>query len=285
MSSLYLPGYEQIPILGCTGPGSYVSGYPWRIVLHTTESRFGSGPGIINFFKGQPCSTPHFMLDPGTGQKAQFIPIEYSAAALRGGQGGYETNRARAIQVEICGRADEASGWPDSVLKFIGEWIADVVAAGYPVNLDNITNNDYRGTVATANSPYRMSWSQWKSFDGVCGHIDVPGNDHYDPYRLDKRRCIVHAKTKLGKVTTGDWFDMATQADLKAVIMDDEVLSAIGKKAAYWMLLAKAEGQKDAARFPDLGEAIRQIVSNGPKDEPTEKDKIERIYNAVGAKA
>lgn len=232
----WLPGYEQVPILGCTGPGSYVSGYPWRIVLHTTESPFGSAAGIINFFRGQPCSTPHFMLDPGTRRKTQFIPIDYSAAALRGGQAGYETNRGHAIQVEICGRADDAADWPDDVLAFIGGWIADVVNAGYPINLNNVTGNDYRGTVATASSPYRMSWPAWKNFDGVCGHIDVPGNDHYDPYKLDKARVVEHAKARLGRpgIPQGDWFDMATRDDLKAaireVLAEDEVKSGLALK-------------------------------------------------------
>lgn len=292
----WLPGYEQVPILGCTGPGSYAAGYPWRIVLHTTESPFGSGAGIINFFRGQPCSTPHFMLDPGTGRKVQFIPIDYSAAALRGGQGGYETNRGRAIQVEICGRADDAAGWSDDVLAFIGGWIADVVNAGYPINLDNVTSNDYRGTVATARSPYRMSGERWKNFDGVCGHIDVFNNDHYDPYRLDKARVVAHAKAKLGHPQEEDDMtpqDLADWACQKKGATPDEFLSAIGQKAAYWTLRARAEGQPKAGPgpgnldLPDVKAAVDTLTTHGPvppaEDRPTVLDRLDRVGNATGA--
>lgn len=198
MMDEWLPGYERVQITGCTGPNSYVSGYPWRIVLHTTESPFNSGDGIINFFKSNPCSTPHFMLDPGNSRKVQFIPVTWSAAALKSGRNGYETNRGHSIQVEICGKADEAQGWSDFVLQFIGSWIADIIRAGYPVNLDNVTASDYKGTVATESSPYRLSPEAWKRFDGVCGHIDVPFNDHYDPYHLDKQKVVNYAKSWLG---------------------------------------------------------------------------------------
>jgi hypothetical protein len=30
-----------------------------------------------------------------------------------------------------------------------------------------------------------MSWSWWASFDGQCGHQNVPGNLHWDPGRAD----------------------------------------------------------------------------------------------------
>src|SRR5215472_12504131 len=104
----WLNGYERIEVTGCTGPGTYKANTAWKLVLHTTESPFGSGPGIINFYKANPCSTPHVMIDPGDNSKVQFIPWDWSAAALRGGQGGYETNKAHAVQVEICGFADQA---------------------------------------------------------------------------------------------------------------------------------------------------------------------------------
>lgn len=258
---ILLPGYEQIPIIGCTGPGTYRFGTPWKIVLHTTESPFGSGPGVINLFKGQPCSTPHFMIDPGTGRKVQFIPIDYSAAALRGGQGGYETNRAHAVQVEICGYAQEAGGWSDDVLRFIGSWIADVCRA-VPVNLANVTRSDYQGTVAIASSPYRMTGPQFEAFDGVCGHIDVPFNDHYDPYHLNKQKVVQFALDALGH--QGDWLDMATkeevQAAFKAALMDAEVLSkqaeAFGSSNLYWL------GGEGSTAHPDkIGTNLGDIKS------------------------
>ena len=120
---LWLDGYEHVQITGCTGPGTYVDGYSWRWVAHTTESPGGSMDGIISLFKSNPCSTPHFAVDPATGRKVQFIPIDWSAAALRGGRGGYETNRGRAVQTEIIGYAKDQQDRSTAELEFLGHTI------------------------------------------------------------------------------------------------------------------------------------------------------------------
>ena len=193
----WLDGYEHIPVLGCTGPDTMVDGYAWKLVLHTTESGPGSSPGLINLFQAQPCYCPQFGIDPSDGRKIQFIPMSWSAAALRGGRYGYETNRGCAIQVEIVGRAQETVDWPDEWLQFLGEFVADLVRAGAPINLDNLANFDTTGTVATESSPYRFGNEEWKHFDGICGHIHVPFNDHYDPFHLNVPRVVEFAKASL----------------------------------------------------------------------------------------
>lgn len=193
----WLPGYEQIPITGCTGPGTYVDGTAWKAVLHTTESGAGSSQGVVRLFQGQTCSCPHFIIDPSDGRKIQCIPMSWSAAALRGGRNGYQTNRARAIQVEIIGRAQETHDWPDEWLAFVGEWLADIIRAGAPIDLDNVADFNVHGTVAVEGSPYRMSPDAFHAFDGVCGHIHVPFNDHYDPFTIDIGKVIGFAKASL----------------------------------------------------------------------------------------
>lgn len=200
----WLDGYEHIQITDCTGPGTMVGGYNWKIVLHTTESNFGTMGPLVNFFQRNPCSTPQFAIDPGNGRKVQFIPMDWSAAALRGGRNGYQTNRGCAIQVEIIGRAQEASSWGDEVLQFIGEFIADVIRAGAPVNIDEIANFNLSGTLATENSPQRFHPEVWKRFNGICGHVHVPFNDHYDPFNLNVTRIVEFAKASLAGVTIAD---------------------------------------------------------------------------------
>jgi hypothetical protein len=260
----WLPGYEQIPILGCTGPGTYKFGTPWKIVLHTTESPFGSSPGIVRLFQSQPCSTPHFCIDPGTGRKIQFIPIDMSAAALRGGQGGYETNRAHAVQVEICGYAQEAGGWSDEVLRFIGGWVADVAKA-VPINLGHVTGSDYQGTVAVASSPYRMSGPQFEAFDGVCGHIDVPFNDHYDPYHLNKQKVVQHALDQLGTHTEQDWLDMATKQEVQDAFTAALLNPEVAKNFAYWINnVGAAQGAADkmpGASIQTVDDKLAQLIA------------------------
>lgn len=194
--------YEHIPITGCTGPGTMRDGYAWKWVNHTTESPAGSIDGVIALFKSQPCYCPHFCIDPlGSGRRVQFIPWGWSAAALRGGAQGYETNRGRSVQVEIVGRAAETQGWPDDALWQVADLIADCIIDGVPINLDNVPDDaSLSGTLATMDAPQRMGWEQWKLFDGVTAHVRVPNNDHWDAGRLDGRKVAAFAKQILAGV-------------------------------------------------------------------------------------
>lgn len=200
----WVPGYEKRPITGCTGPGTFVANTPWRWVGHTTESNPGTIDGVISFFQGRPCSTPHFCIDPANRRKAQFIPIPWASAALKNASGGVETNRAHAVQTEICGRAAETPNWPDEWLQFIGEHLADLVRAGVPLDLDNApaTKGPQDGTIATPNAPQRLSFSAWIGFDGTCWHQHVPENDHWDGGKINMGRIIEHAKASLGGAVT-----------------------------------------------------------------------------------
>lgn len=174
--------YERIPITGATGPGTMYDGYAWKWVNHSTESPPGSMAGIISLFRSQPASCPHFIIDPmGTGRRVQCIPWKWSAAALRGGSNGWQTNRGRAVQVEICGYAKDAGGWGDDVLRHIADLIADVIRDGCPIDPTNTPDSSkLRGTLATTTSPQRMSWGTWQGFDGIAAHVYVPNNDHWD---------------------------------------------------------------------------------------------------------
>lgn len=239
----WLPGYEKIPITSCAG--SYSPGYAWRIVLHSTESPFGSLPGIIDFFKANPCSCPHFSIDPGTGRKAQFIPITNAAAALRSGKNGIETNRACAIQTEICGRADEAEHWSDQTLDFIAGHVADI-ARHVPIDLNNVPTCDRSGTYAVESSKYRLQGNDWKQFDGLGDHAVVPYNDHYDVARLDRDQIAQLAKAKLGQPTEED--DMPSPQELfgwligedPKKVTPEQVREVLAKDALFWV-----SGQRD----------------------------------------
>lgn len=192
--------YERVPITSGTGPGTYHADYAWAIVLHSTEGPPGSMDGTISWFRSRPLSCPHFIIDPmGTGRRVQCIPMDWSACALRGGSGGWQTNRGRAIQVEICGYAKDAGGWPDSALRIIGDWCADVVKAGYPINTNMVSDSrNLSGTLATMNAPQRMSWSQWKPWPGITAHVFMPGQDHWDCGRLDSLKVARYCREALG---------------------------------------------------------------------------------------
>jgi hypothetical protein len=177
-------------ITGCTGPGTMYDGYAWCFVLHSTESPPGSIDGINTLFRAKPCSAPHITIDPmGTRRRVQYIPWTWSAAAMKGGQGGFQTNRGRAVQMEICGYTNETRTWPDDALYQIADVIADCIIDGCPINPHNTPDmTQLKGTLATSNAPQRMSGEQFKQFDGIMAHVYAPFNDHYDTAWINSHR-------------------------------------------------------------------------------------------------
>ena len=191
--------YEHIPITGGTGPGTYVEGTAWKFVLHSTEGPPGSIAGTVRLFESRPLSCPHLMIDPmGTGRRIQHIPLDWSACALRGGRGGWQTNRARAIQMEVVGYTNDSPGWPDGALATIADVIADVCRAGFPINPHNVPDDSgLHGTLATEGAPQRFSGEAFALFDGICGHVRVPFQDHYDIAYLNTLRVAELVRANL----------------------------------------------------------------------------------------
>lgn len=203
MSDGWLPGYEHYPILGCTGPGTYI-GLPTRWVGHTTESSFGSMDTLIGFFQGRPCSTPHFAIDPSNGRKVQFIPITWASAALKNMAGGVETNRANAIQTEVIGRAGETHNWGDELLQAVGEHLADLIRYGADFDIHNWpeTVGAMDGFIARPDAPQRFSYPTWNGFPGSCWHQHVPEQDHWDGGKINMGRIVEHAQASLDGTAT-----------------------------------------------------------------------------------
>lgn len=179
--------YERLQITGCTGPGTQYDGYAWKFVLHSTESPPGSINGINSLFQAQPCSAPHLCIDPGgTQRRVQYIPWIMSACALKGGRNGYQTNRGRAVQMEICGYAKDSPGWSDAMLWQIADVIADVIRDGCPID-PNVVNDftQFQGVLATENAAQRMSPEKYRTWPGITAHVEVCFQDHWDTGRMD----------------------------------------------------------------------------------------------------
>jgi peptidoglycan hydrolase-like protein with peptidoglycan-binding domain len=194
--------YEHMSITSCTGPGTQYDGYAWKFVLHTTESPAGSINGINSLFQGQPCSAPHLCIDPaGTQRRVQYIPWTISACALRGGRNGYQTNRGRAVQMEICGRAAESPHWSDEVLWQIADVIADVIRDGCPID-PHVVNDftQFTGVLATENAAQRMDPETWRLFPGITAHVEVIFNDHWDTGKLDSLKVAAMVRDILAGV-------------------------------------------------------------------------------------
>jgi peptidoglycan hydrolase-like protein with peptidoglycan-binding domain len=182
--------YEHMQITSCTGPGTMYDGYAWCFILHTTESGPGSINGINNLFRAKPCSAPHICIDPmGTRRRMQYIPWTWSACALKGGRNGIQTNRGRAVQMEICGRAAETPDWDDDTLYQIADVIADCIGDGCPINPHNVPDSrNLTGVLAREDAAQRFNAQTWPPFDGIAAHVYMIYNDHWDAGRINSPR-------------------------------------------------------------------------------------------------
>lgn len=164
--SVWHPNAKRVPH---QDSGPFVNGKP-KLVWHTTEGR-----SLPNYGG----SAPHFTLDPKTGDLWQHIPIDRAARALAHPPGTPETNRARAIQVELIGFAGTTQDWSEQEyarIASLARWIER--NAGVP----------RRSTVNFTVPADRLSGQAFVDYSGHIGHAHVPGNDHWDPgrFRIDR---------------------------------------------------------------------------------------------------
>lgn len=170
---MFLPNARKI---AGESAGAYTSG-PYRLVLHTTEGT--SVAGAIAAFR-LTRSWPHFTIDPATKEIVQHLDTAVAARALQNLSGGVETNRHSAIQVEIVGKA--ATGFTVAQLEWLGQTLKPVLL-GHKITTKSPI---FAGSEAYGvNSSTRMSFAEWNSFNGVCGHQHVPENNHWDPGKID----------------------------------------------------------------------------------------------------
>lgn len=167
-----------------SGPvGSFVGG-PFRIVHHTTEG--SSASGAIAAFRAHR-SDPHFTVDQTTIY--QHIDTGLAARALRNLQGGVETNRLSAVQIEVVGTAGRPK--PRATLENVARlcrWlekthgIPSVWPSGPPKPAVN--GQDPGG--------HNRSAQNWVAHGGHYGHCHVPENIHWDPaYTADEATFVM----------------------------------------------------------------------------------------------
>jgi hypothetical protein len=201
------------------------------VVIHTTETR--TLPG---YRKG--ATAPHLTYAPASRKWWQHTDLDVAARALRNLDGGIQTNRDGAWQVEvICYSnktiADQVGGlWVGSLLPHA---YADLAAfctwAGVPATWPGRAAGSY----AAANAPgFRLTPAEWDAFAGVCGHQHVPENDHWDPGAFDWAQLMaaMGGQEGDGPVWTRDLDEAGWRALARAGI-------AAGGEAAvvdYWVV-------------------------------------------------
>jgi hypothetical protein len=169
-----------MPISGSCG--SFV-GAPYRIVHHTTEG--SSRAAAFQAFRAHR-SDPHFTVDHEGIY--QHIDTGMAARALRNLDGGVQTNRSNAVQIEVVGFAGQAKALPtlENVARLC-RWlerthgIPQAWPAGYPKHAVN--GRDPGG--------HNRSAQIWAAHGGHYGHSQVPENIHWDPGYTEQEALFV----------------------------------------------------------------------------------------------
>lgn len=173
-----------------TDGGSFVDA-AWRQVVHTTEGGPDYRPATASYFGHQ--FWPHATVAriAGAARIAQHLPITRAARALEHPRGTPETNRARAVQVEVGWWAGRIGDLPDDIAGALADWLTWVAGeTGAPLAGPVFVGEGAGYTLASVDARQRMSARDWLAFSGVCGHQHVPNNRHWDPGALDLRRVI-----------------------------------------------------------------------------------------------
>jgi len=186
MPTAWLPGVYRVPNAKSEG-GTYLSTPPWRFVGHTTEVVPTSIAGAVAL-AGRHAYPPHLWAWPERDWLVQTVRLDRAAFALKHPSGVPETNKMRALQVEVIGYAKDMPSKSDGWLEWLGvNVVRRLIDAGYPINLNHVaptTGNDGSGTGGRV----RMTRTQWRVWDGLCVHANVPDNTHWDmgAINLDK---------------------------------------------------------------------------------------------------
>lgn len=164
-----------------TDGGSFDTSYSWRQVVHTTEGGPNYSPTGSSYF-GNPY-WPHATVARvgGVATICQHIAINRAARALENDSGGVETNKARAVQLEIGWWADRIAELPADLAHAARDWL--LWAADQ-------TDTPTTGPRFTAQPVTRMSFAAWRSFSGICGHQHIPEQEHWDPGALDLAKLL-----------------------------------------------------------------------------------------------
>lgn len=153
--------------------GSFTGG-GWKFVLHTTEG--GTVSSNDDLLHG--VNTPHFLLGKEPGRDhftlIQFLALNRAGKTLANNTGdGYQTNRARAVQMEVVGATADIPGWSDTMYKRLAN-VIELVRHRVEIPL----------RAPDFSKPRRMGDAEWVDYAGIVGHVHAPDNDHVDPTRL-----------------------------------------------------------------------------------------------------
>ncbi|WP_009629936.1 peptidoglycan recognition protein family protein [Synechocystis sp. PCC 7509] len=156
------------PITGSSG--SYLGG-PFKIVHHTTEG-FKASDAMRAYRDNR--SDPHFTVDATTIY--QHIDTGAGARSLENLDGGVQTNRDSAVQIEVVGFAGRPKDRETLAnVERLCRWIE--TTHGIP----KVWPNGFPRFGARDPGGHNRNRTNWDTKGGHYGHSHVPENDHWDP--------------------------------------------------------------------------------------------------------
>ena len=174
-----------------TDAGAFTGG-GWKVVWHTTESDRESVDAMWRVLRDKRAA-PHVVIGWREGFRfpvaIQMIPFHRAGRALAH-PSGPETNRANAIQIEVCGRAAESNDWDENWYKALANL---ALLIEHRVDVPRKRPRRFPGD--------RYTGAGFVRAKGHVGHCHVPGNDHWDPGRFDGRKLLRYmndGRQKLG---------------------------------------------------------------------------------------
>lgn len=188
----WLPGFERMPLPGVPGVPYDEPDDP-KAIAHTTEGT--SIEGAVRAYAAYP---PHVIVDPWKRRKVQHVPGNLAAYALWNA----DADDSRCFQVEIVGYAADTPGWPDEVLRWLGEEVVRPIHEHIGVPLQCLPfkgPRDVNYTLASSSSPLRLTQQQLDSYSGWLGHQHIPGDNHWDPGGLNMPKILDYAQGKRGR--------------------------------------------------------------------------------------
>jgi hypothetical protein len=154
-----------------------------KLCWHTTESAFDKVDLMWQVLRDKRAA-PHFVIGGRPGLQhpvvIQTIPLDRAARALQHPAGTPQTNRANAIQVEICGFTAEAVDWPESRYKALANLF---VLIRHRVAIKNKATVDF-------SRPRRLGGQEWVDAEGHVDHGQCPNNTHHDVLRFREGKLI-----------------------------------------------------------------------------------------------
>lgn len=207
MTDVWLPGF---PIHQFKAGATYDETRHPKLGWHTWEGLSWSAAETA--FRSYPphigCKPPHPGVPASEVGKRQYVPLNRHAYAFAGS----ENDDEYIIQVEVAGRAAEASSWTDQVCEWLYLEIVEPLekAVGIPpiiVPGGFYDTTNYRPKVGTnylgsARSEIRLTADELRAFTGHLGHQHMPAPDqHWDPGRLPIDRILAHRQEDTDTMT------------------------------------------------------------------------------------